>query len=293
MTDGAASPAPGVRVTATAAYEPPLDWTGLLGWLTVRALPGVERVTRTSCTTALLLPGGPGVVTARHDSAGHHIDVAMRLTSADDEAEALADVRRLLDLDARPHAIDSHLARVPVLAPLVAQGPGMRIPGEPTPLAALVRALAGQQVSVAGGLAQMYRLVEATHGPVTHGQDTLAPFPTAERILDAGFDWYRGPAARRGSIRAAVEFAAAGGLDSVRPTEQIAADLLALKGIGPWTVAYTLMRGYGDADVDLAGDRALVNAARALTREPLPALLDASRPYRSYAALYLWRSAGS
>lgn len=269
-------------------YRPPLDWAGLLDWYETRTLPGVDAVAGEAYVRALALPHGTGVARLRHDPEGSRVLVDLELTDARDEAAAVAECRRLLDLDLDPAESDAAVAAVPELAPLVAARPGVRIPGTATPLEALLRALTGQQISVARARALLERLVAVTRPA---GEPEWAPFPSAEAVREADPGWFRGPGARRAAIARAVDLAADGGLERTRPPEDVARDLLALSGIGPWTVAYTMMRGFGVRDVDLSGDGALRAAAARLPGSPAVAdLLDGARPWRSHAALVLWRA---
>lgn len=303
MGDGPAGdgPHPGLA-HARLGCRGPFDWTGLLGWYAVRALPACEQVTPDQGGTYRLgvqLPGGPGTLTLRHEEPAACITVEMQLADRRDAEPACTVVRRLLDLDADPAAIDSHLADQPVLGPLVRRRPGVRIPGTATPVEALLRALTGQQVSVQAGRGLLETLVsdalQALDGGQTEEDEAqsaapsrLRPFPPAEGFLADGLSRYRGPATRGAALLDALELAAAGGLDPLRPVDDVAADLAAIRGIGPWTIAYTLMRGYGHADVDLSGDRALaVRLARLADATPRQVLAAAS-PWRTYAALHLW-----
>ncbi|MHA7127987.1 DNA-3-methyladenine glycosylase 2 family protein [Janibacter indicus] len=282
------------------AYRPPLHWESLLGWYAGRALPTVEEVDLPhggSYRTALELPHGPGSVTLRHDSSGSRIDATLHLSDLRDYGPACSMVRRLLDLDADPTAIDEHLAAIPPLKQLVAHRPGVRIPGTPTPLEALLRALTGQQVTVAAGRTALATLVDSTRAqtpstPSPENQGLLHPFPAAESFLATGLETFRAPAARRQAMEQALELAAEGSLDPSRDPADITHDLSQIKGIGPWTIAYTMMRGYGQPDVDLSADRALRTALQHLTGDPQPRhLLQDASPWSSYAALHLWHSA--
>ncbi|RII43275.1 DNA-3-methyladenine glycosylase 2 family protein [Galactobacter valiniphilus] len=121
----------------------------------------------------------------------------------------------------------------------------------------------------------------------------LTPFPTAETALETLDAWFRGPAARRETFERVLTLLA----DAGEPTDRDGASALlervgALKGIGPWTLAYARLRTVGDPDVDLSGDGALLSRARTLglaeDKRRLTTLLDGARPWRSYAALHLW-----
>ncbi|GGB89552.1 DNA-3-methyladenine glycosylase [Knoellia flava TL1] len=289
--DGSGAALAAGTLRATLAYRPPLDWTGLLRWFEVRALAGTDRVTRSandagSYVLALALPHGAGVATLADDPDRSRVRADLDLEDLRDYGPACAVLRRLLDLDADPAAVDGHLGGLPALHPLVAATPGIRLPGAATPLEALLRALTGQQVSVAAGRAQLERLVLGS------GDDdgaTLRPFPTAAALLASGLEGFRGPAARRATLGDALRLADDGALDPARDPSDVADDLRRVKGVGGWTIAYTLLRGYGHPDVDLSTDRAVVDAATALGAGTPGTVLADATPWRSYAALHLWR----
>lgn len=287
-----------------------LDSAGLLTWSVRRQLPGVDRVddldgVPRAYTVAVDLPHGPGTVTLAADEGagpgtpGARVD--LDLPRPEDEGPALDAARRLWDLDADLPVIESHLSTVPEFADLVRGRPGVRIPGIPTVTEALLRAITGQQVSVESGRTQLVRLVEAVRAdtaPHATGACDLAPFPTAAEALRALDTWYRGPRARKQTLADALEL-----LSTPPPSGDSATrleELAQIRGIGPWTLAYIRLRAFGDPDVDLSGDAALLTSARRLTsaqswphrrvtsRTELAALLDDAHPYRSYAALHLW-----
>lgn len=279
-----------VTVEATLAYHPPLDWQGLLDWYRYHALDGVEVVGDDRCRLALALPHGSAVVEVRDDPGHDRLVARLELADVVDRDAAVAVLRRMLDLDADPEEVDGHLRTVPVLAPLVDRRPGIRLPGTPTPFEAVLRAVTGQQVSVAAGLTQLHRLV-AEVGTPTGAADAppLQPFPGPAAVHRHGTGWYHGTRSRRRALEGVLDLAADGGLDPGLDASEVGPALHAVWGVGAWTVASTLMRGYGAADVDLSGDRALVVALGRLTREvDLQAVLGPASPWRSHAALHLW-----
>lgn len=185
----------------------------------------------------------------------------------------------MFDLDADSAAIDAHLAHDPVLAPLVDAVPGIRIAGSADPEEALFRTLVGQQISVAAARTVLGRIVE-------HFGD----FPTAAQLAERGHEVLRGPAARVTAIRRVAEVVAAGDLplDPATPVAELRARLIALPGVGPWTTEYLAMRALGHPDAFPATDLVLAQSAAALGITDSPRASWA--PWRSYAALHLWRA---
>ncbi len=297
------------------AYRPPLHADALLDFLARRAVPGTEQVRDGTYRRGLRLPHGPAEV-ALTPLPGY-VAAALRLADVRDLAPAVARCRRLLDLDADPEAVDAVLGADPALAELVAKEPGVRVPRAVDGFELAVRAVVGQQVSVATARATLARLVAAATGaPCVDGAEARAtrrspggspddrgwpeggvrPFPSAAEVLalpDAAFGM---PAARRETIRAVARAVEAGDLDldpGVDRAEQVAR-LTALPGIGAWTARYVAIRAIGDPDTFLPTDLGVRRGAAALGLPDRPAALDRHaarwRPWRSYAVIRLWRA---
>ena len=253
----------------------PLDAAGLLAFFAARAVPGVEEVDGGTYRRSVRLRHGPAVVAMDAGAATWSME-------AGDERDAPAAerlCRAMLDLDADPEAVDGLLARDPLLEPLVAATPGRRVPGTADPAEIAIRAVLGQQVSVAAARTQAGRLVERCGEPLPEpvgGVTHLFPAPAALAALDP--EELRMPRARGRSL---VTLAAAldDGLD---PRDR--AQVLELPGIGPWTADYVAMR-CGDHDVLLEGD---LGVRRGLARLGGAADPERWRPYRSYALMHLW-----
>jgi AraC family transcriptional regulator of adaptative response / DNA-3-methyladenine glycosylase II len=265
------------------AHRPPLHAGALLEFLAARAIPGVESVDATGYTRALRLPHGTASVTlAPRDG---YVQAALHLADLRDLAPAVARCRRLLDLDADPVAVDETLSADPALAPLVAKEPGVRVPRAVDGFELAVRAVVGQQISVAGARRVLGRLVTS---------DQL--FPDAPTVAELPDEAFAMPAARRETIRALARAVASGELvlDEGADRAGTEAALRAIPGIGAWTAGYVAMRALGDPDVFLPDDVALRRAAGRLGLPTRPADLDEHarrwRPWRSYAVLRLWRS---
>jgi AraC family transcriptional regulator of adaptative response / DNA-3-methyladenine glycosylase II len=271
----------GVSTVWIEAAEP-FDGLSVLGFLEARAVAGVEEVTGGSYRRSVFLKNGSGVVSVRPEPSG--VRVELDLEDGGDAEEALARVGRLFDVDVDPGAIADVLGADPVLGPLVRDRPGLRVPGAVDGFEMAVRAIVGQQVSVAGARTVLGRLVEE-HGPRSAG-GRLFPAPGALAEADpASFPF---PRARGAALVEVARLVAAGEL-RLEPGSDAAetrARLLAVPGIGPWTVSYIAMRALGDRDALPHGDVALRRALERLG-DPDP---ERWRPWRSYAVMHLWRS---
>ena len=200
-------------------------------------------------------------------------------------------MRRLLDLDADPIAIDEALAQDGGLAPLVAATPGLRAAGSVDPYETLVRALVGQQLSVAGARTVSGRITAALAEPLAVPHAALTHvFPSMERLASVAADDLPMPSARAATLRRVGAAVAAGELvlDAGIDRRDAVERLVALKGIGPWTAEYVAMRGLGDPDVLLATDLGVKHALDALGLSPTAG--ERWRPWRTYAMHHLWNS---
>ncbi|MFC4106838.1 AlkA N-terminal domain-containing protein [Micromonospora zhanjiangensis] len=299
----------GGTISLRLAYRPPLHVDALLGFLAPRAVPGVEQVADGTYRRGLRLPHG-GAEVALTPLPGH-VAATLRLTDLRDLAPAVARCRRLLDLDADPAAVDATLAADPALAARITADPGVRVPRSVDGFEMAVRAIVGQQISVAGARTVLARLTAAATtrtdlptGPAADGAEPagaepaggtpLRAFPSAAEVLELPDSAFGMPAARRESIRAAARAVADGHLhlDPGADRDEAVARLTALPGIGPWTAGYVAMRGIGDPDAFLATDLAVRQGAAALGLPDDPrALADHARrwrPWRSYAVIRLW-----
>jgi AraC family transcriptional regulator of adaptative response / DNA-3-methyladenine glycosylase II len=275
-------------------YRAPLPLDELLAFLAARAVPGVEEVVGGAYRRVLGLPGGPAVVELEPGSA-HWVTCRLSLADPGDRAAAVAACRRLLDLDTDPAPVDRALASDPALAPLVAATPGRRAPVHVDAHELAVRAVLGQQVSLAAARRLAGRLAEICGAPLARPVGGLAvAFPTAAAIAEADLDLLGMPGARRASLRTLATALAGGRIDLAAGADAAAAEaaLLALRGIGPWTAAYVRMRGLGDPDVFLPGDVGVRRALTGLGLAGAAATGERWRPWRSYAVHHLWASLG-
>lgn len=278
------------------AHRGPLDADGLFAWMSARAIPGVETAGAASFARIVRLPGGPAWFELRRDDAGR-VRLRARVTHLGDLSSLVTRARRLFDLDADPLSIDDALSRHPPLAPLVAAVPGIRVPGAADPHEMLIRAMVGQQITVAAARTALTSLTAALGEPVAGFDGVATLFPTMAAIAARGHEVLRGPAARIRSITGAAAALADGSLvlTAGDDGDEQRAALLAMPGIGPWTADYVRMRVLGDPDVTLPGDVAVRAGAAAAGIPADPAGLTAwaarTSPWRSYVTAHLWRAA--
>ncbi|CAN5560170.1 hypothetical protein BH10ACT11_BH10ACT11_04830 [soil metagenome] len=275
----------------------PFDAEGMLGFLGTRAIAGIEEVSDGTYRRSLRLQGGPALVEV--GIAANAVEVELWPTRSVDRAEASAAVRRLFDLDTDPGPIDRALSTDPLMAPLVARRPGRRLPGAVEPGEMAMRAVLGQQVSVAAGITLAGRLVTELGEPLAEPRGAVTHLlPTMDRLAGVDPASLAMPASRKRALVAICSALADGSLD-LSPgadPEGARAAMVALPGIGPWTAEYVAMRGLGDGDAFLASD---LGVRRALERlgvdgSPSNALEIAKRwrPFRAYAQQHLWASLG-
>ena len=265
----------------------PFDGDSLLAFLADRAVSGIEEVAHGAYRRVLVLDHGAGTVTLR--PAGGGVSCELRLDDLRDLTAAVARCRRLLDLDADPVAVAAHLSEDPLLAPLVRRRPGLRVPGCVDGFELAVRAIVGQQVSVAGARTVLGRLVTEYGGPVTPVEGLTHRFPAPAALAAADPTRLPFPRTRARALVELARLVAEGDLrlDAGADPAETRAQLTAIPGVGPWTADYVAMRALGDPDVFLPGD---VGIRDALARLGGRADDARWRPWRSYAVMHLWRS---
>jgi AraC family transcriptional regulator of adaptative response / DNA-3-methyladenine glycosylase II len=286
------------RLTLRLARREPFHLDSLLAFLGPRAIPGVEEVVDGIYRRSLRLPHGAGLAEVR-DGDGVVV-CALSLSDPRDLAPAVARIRRLLDLDADPLAVAEGLGTDAVLGTLVAGDPGRRAPGAVDGLELAIRAIAGQQVSVAAATRVVGRIVERMGTALAAPSGGVALlFPEAATLAEADDADLPVPSARRRTIRTLAARIAGGTLDlgPGADREEARARLQEIPGIGPWTAGYISLRALGDPDVLLTGDLGVRKAAERLGLPHDPQALAAHgarwAPWRSYATHHLWASLGA
>jgi AraC family transcriptional regulator of adaptative response / DNA-3-methyladenine glycosylase II len=288
-------PAPGA-VVLRLAYRSPFQATRLLGFLAARAVPGVEEGDDAHYRRTLTLPHGAGVAEVSVEPGVQgYLRCSLVLDDLRDLTAAVYRVRRLCDLDADPVAIEEALGPDPILGSAVAALPGLRTPGHVDGDELALRAVIGQQVSVSGARTIAGRLAAEYGRKLNHASGSLKYlFPSAAAIAAIDPGNLPMPTSRaKAMVRLASALASRDVIiDSGADRDAVAAGLLAIPGIGPWTVAYVRMRALGDPDAFMPSDLGVRRAleARGLDggERSATALAEAWRPWRSYALQYLW-----
>jgi AraC family transcriptional regulator of adaptative response / DNA-3-methyladenine glycosylase II len=292
--------AAGTALELRLAYRPPYAWDDLLAFLALRAIPGVESVAGGAYRRAFRVGDAVGWLEVEPVAGTHQLGVRIH---AGDGALRLIDLaprlRALFDLGAAPDAIAAQLGEDPLLRRALREAPGVRVPGALDGFELAVRAILGQQVTVAGATRLAGRLVAQFGRKLPDAcrtaHDGAAPsheFPSAEALCDADVARIGLPGARAEAIRALARAVAGGelSLDPGADAQETRAALESLPGVGPWTASYVAMRALREPDAFPTGDlglrRALGVESAALARRA-----EAWRPWRSYAAMLLWQHA--
>ncbi|MBA2394353.1 MAG: DNA-3-methyladenine glycosylase 2 family protein [Ktedonobacteraceae bacterium] len=278
-------------------YRPPFDAEALLAYLGKRTIPGVEEVVNGRYRRTVAFAKSRGIVEVEPATAGNAIRIYVQLNDLSDLNMLVQRCRRLLDLDADPAAIADVLRKDPLLAPSFEAHPGLRVPGAVNGFEFAVRAIIGQQISVAGARTLVGRLVTALGEPLATPDGSLTHiFPTPEVVAEAHMSALGITQKRITAIQALAQSVVRKEvvLDAGADREETAARLQALPGVGPWTAAYIAMRALSDPDAfpasDLGVKRAFEQHGLAADTKSILQRAEAWRPWRAYATQYLWLS---
>lgn len=293
---GAVAPSHGT-IELRLEYRAPFDFERLLAFLAPRTLAGVELVGGDVYRRTVRLGPHEGLVVVSRDVARDALRASLSLSLAPRLMELVARLRALFDLDARPADISAHLGQDAALAPLLAQAPGLRVPGAFDGFEVSVRAILGQQISVRGATTLAARLVERFGVPAREPLPGLAcHFPRASELAALEPSELRTiglPLARAQTIISLARAVAEGGLELARHAEpqSTVAALCRIRGIGPWTAHYVAMRALGWPDAFPSGDLILLRRMGVESPKAAERLAEAWRPWRAYAVLHQWSRA--
>jgi len=288
---GRGSPGEAAGITLSLGYRPPFDWAALLGFLASRVIPGVERLEDGTYFRTIEIEGAAGTLAIANQPERNRLRATIRFPRLAALPRIIARVRQMFDLDADPEAISQALARDPRLASLVADRPGLRVPGAWDGFELAVRAILGQQITV-GAATRLAGIIAERWGEPVAFDGLTRLFPRPEALAGATIGGM--PQARAASISRLAQAAAANPGQFERGTDLSAsiAALRALPGIGEWTAHYIAMRALREPDAFPAADIGLMRAMDDGAGRPSPAALlarsQAWRPWRAYAAVHLW-----
>jgi AraC family transcriptional regulator, regulatory protein of adaptative response / DNA-3-methyladenine glycosylase II len=279
-------------------YRAPYDWDAITAFLGARAIPGVETVADGLYRRVIQIGDTLGWIEVAHKPAQTGLLTTVSINRLDALPSIIARIRRVFDLAADPTAITAALGQDPLLAPRVAARPGLRVPGGWDGFEIAVRAVLGQQITVAAARRLAGKLAASFGDAVPDG--TAPPglthaFPRPEQVDVEGISALGMPRARAASI-AGLARAVCRDSRLFDPRQDLAnaiARLVELPDIGEWTAQYIAMRGLNENDAFPAADIGLIRAFTDLTgKRPTAAEFleraEAWRPWRAYAALHLW-----
>ncbi|MCH7370500.1 DNA-3-methyladenine glycosylase 2 [Aeromonas sp. MR16] len=279
---GAAATQPSLTLQLT--YRPPFDVQAMLAFYRLRAIPGLERVDEHGYERRHKVGEREGWIRIE-PGEGHHLRLTLRDLPPGALPDLLYRVRRMWDLDADMTRIGARLGQDPLLARIQACWPGVRLPGGWDEYEVMLRAIVGQQVSVKGAITIMGRLVARTQE-----QFGVSALPTPAQLCALNLDGIGMPGSRIRTLQGIAAALASGEITLATASDEA---LLALPGIGPWTIAYWRLRTGQDPDAFPASDLVLQKALGGGVKLPVKeveALSTAWQPWRAYAASWLWHA---
>lgn len=286
-----------METTVELPFNPPYHWESLVRSMTPKMTAGVEAIGPDSYRRTIAIGGRHGLLEVRPVEGRHHLLARINLPDAALVGPVVERLRAMFDLDADVAAIGGGLAGDPYLRAAVAATPGLRIPGAWDPFELSVRTILGQQISVLAATTLAGRIAAAYGEPLRDAEPTaelrfVFPSPAALAAADLG---PLGVFRTRAAAISAVAAAFAGDPDLLlrfASLDELVAELCKLPGVGEWTAHYIALRALRQADAFPASDLGLLRAMETfeqpMTKGRLLALAERWRPWRGYAAMYLW-----
>lgn len=278
-------------IRQTLDLEQPFDWQSMLRFFAARVIPGVDQVNGLTYRRTFIFGKATGILTI---SPGRNHKLAAELHSGSNLDVALARQRigQLLNAGMQCVPARKHLSDEGILAPLLKAKPGLRVPGCWDPFELGVRAILGQQVSVAGATTLAGRIALKFGRRIRTNDTGLTHlFPAPPVLADADLGGLGLTTRRAATITGFAEAVckAPSLLDRSKSLDMFVDDLVALKGFGPWTAHYMAMRlGYPDAFP--ASDLGIRKALNMAPEKEVLRCAASWRPHRATAAMYLWSS---
>jgi len=278
-------------------YRPPYDWEQVREFLAARAVAGVELVDGIAYMRTVATGSGCAVVRLSPVKGEDALELRVIGATPSSLLQISSAARRVFDIAADPSVIIPAFRDDPLLGPLARKRPGLRIPGVWDPFECAVRAVVGQQIGIRGACTLAARLVQCCGSCIRSSSGRLTHlFPTAAQVAAADLSRLGLTRARVEALRSLAKAAAEGTLDWQAAPEHLWFSLTALAGIGEWTAEYVALRALGEPDAFPASDLVLRRMAAGPDCPPLSVRAmeqraKSWRPWRGYAAMYLWRAA--
>jgi AraC family transcriptional regulator, regulatory protein of adaptative response / DNA-3-methyladenine glycosylase II len=274
-------------------FRPPYHWQGMLDFLAVRATPGVEVVESGSYRRTISLHGLAGWFEVSPDNSRDALVARIEFGDPQSLFFIVERIRAMFDLNADWAAIVQSLKGDPALAARVEIDPGLRVPGCWNGFELATRAILGQQITVKGATSMAGRMVSAFGQPFRGASGLTHLFPAPEVLASATLGDIGLTGARSETIRALAHAVCSGkvNFEGVVDSDAFLRRLCEIPGIGEWTAQYVAMRALGEPDAFPSADLGLLRALALETARELEHRAEAWRPWRAYAAMYLWRIA--
>jgi AraC family transcriptional regulator of adaptative response / DNA-3-methyladenine glycosylase II len=277
-------------------YRPLYHWERMLSFFRARAVPGVEMVDHAAYHRSIRLNDTFGLIHVSRAKSGHALVLRVESTESRDLMALVERVRRMFDLDANMDAILPVLAADEMMLPIIQKLEGLRPAGSWDPFETAVRAVVGQQISVQAARTVAGRIARFA-GPsigIDNNMGLTHFFPTAAELYAADLKDLGVPENRQKTLKGLARGVAGGDivLEANNGLSDFVQRLTRIPGIGPWTAHYIAMRGLGEPDAFPAGDLGIIRALTRDDRKPTPRQVleqaERWRPWRAYAATYLW-----
>lgn len=271
-------------------FRPPYNWRNMLEFLSLRATPGVEVVANGVYRRSIFLNNHAGYFEVALDPTEEFLAVRVQFGDPRSLFHIIERIRAMFDLNADWAAIAASLRADPLLARRLEIQPGVRVPGCWDGFELAVRAILGQQVSVKGASSLAGRIAK-TFGQAFGGPNLLTHlFPRPDVLAQADVASIGLPKARGETIRKFARAVAEKRIsfEGIVDREIFLTRLLEVPGIGVWTAQYVAMRALGEPDAFPSGDLGLLRALNITNVKELEVRAEAWRPWRAYAAMYLW-----
>jgi AraC family transcriptional regulator of adaptative response / DNA-3-methyladenine glycosylase II len=275
-------------------FRPPYHWDGVLSYLAARATPGVEVVEKGCYRRTISLNGSDGYFEISLDERRPALVLRIEFGDPQRLFFIVERIRAMFDLNADWAKVVRALKSDPMLARAMEADPGLRVPGSWNGFELAIRAILGQQVTVKGATALAGRLAAKFGKPFSGSAGLTHLFPAPEVLAEAKLAGVGLTGARAETIRALARAVASGKIDfeGVIDTEKFLASLCEIPGIGKWTAQYVAMRALREPDAFPSSDLGLLRALKLKSYRELESRAEAWRPWRAYAAMYLWRVGG-